>query len=231
MGMLLRSKKYLEMLLGLDALFERGLHCFHHGGTHNYYLCLENLLDMAAIRAIEDVASTPDKTWKELLMAEARGRDALADAELAKADAEYAALALLPPPLPAAPPVAPPPRAKKLKKDFKVLEAMSFKFPVETATGQKQVSISLDGFSHQSGRRRAYCKCVHENHVNCHLYIFLHNYGHAWKAVASLLISLRAGILAEDKMEHKRLYAPSDADIESVRAELPDILFDIPAEL
>ena len=55
--------------------------------------------------------------------------------------------------------------------------------------------------------------------------------GDAWKAVASLLISLRAGILAEDKMEHKRLYAPSDADIESVRAELPEILFDIPAEL
>ena len=83
MGMLLRSKKYLEMLLGLDALFERGLHCFHHGGTHNYYLCLENLLDMAAINAIEDVASTPDKTWKELLKADARGRDALADEELA----------------------------------------------------------------------------------------------------------------------------------------------------
>ena len=158
LAMMVRSKKYLEALVLREALWGLGLRCFHHGGAHFYYMCLLHLDDFTALNAIKDVGKTTNEQWKDLLRARGDAAAlALADAEEAEpaedSDGVLAHVGLVAK-------TVPPPKKIAKTKDAKVLDAMTFKFKVETAEGPASLSIGIDGFSHTSRRRRAYAKCV-----------------------------------------------------------------------
>ena len=55
---------------------------------------------------------------------------------------------------------------------------------------------------------------------------------HAWQSVAHIVVSVRQGILAEDKREHLRQHKPSEAELDAVQHEMPAILWaDFPLAL
>ena len=71
-----------------------------------------------------------------------------------------------------------------------VLEAMNFRFDC----GEKSFLICLDGYSHQSGRRRVYAKCPIDGHIDCYWYTFLHQHRFPWQAVAYILGYITKGV-------------------------------------
>lgn len=108
-----------------------------------------------------------------------------------------------------------------------VLEPQRFVFPC----GDEQLTISLDGFSHSSGKRRCFAECPWKNHGTlilkdrCRKYVHLSDYDEQWMAVAHILLHMRSGVLASDKREHMRFKKPSNDELESVHDEMPAILF------
>ena len=130
---------------------------------------------------------------------------------------------------PPAAPLLPPPRPSH---GALFLEPQTFVFSCHTAEGEKELRVHLDGFSHQSRRRRAYAQCPHVGHTSCHHYRFMDTFTHAWQSVAHIVVSVRQGILAEDKREHLRQHKPSEAELDAVQHEMPAILWaDFPLAL
>jgi hypothetical protein len=243
-GCITRSKKYLEALCNIDTLYERKLTTFHHGASQFYYICLLSLDDFTPLLQLGDASVIPDATWKKLL--KSKNPLALLDAEEAvRKDAPGKALEDLPP-------VHAPSRSKassssssssssskaKAKPkpkpsgakvhDASLLEAMSFKMRLEK--GQPVMfSISLDGCSHQNTRRRCYAQCPIKGHVKCFCYTFLHRFASPWHCMAYVLLWVRNGVGTADKAGHKLKDAPTEDMYESVKEELPKIIFkDIP---
>ncbi len=213
-------------------------------GTHNYYCCLLDLVDVAPLVAIEDVARTKDDVWKQLLHRErvpsAADRPALADiGDVLAIEAD-------------APDLGPDehvdevveavvggagrgravargrgrggrgvprivPAAPHVAVEFGPL---TFKFPC----GDVQIEIKLDGFSHTSGIRRAYAKCP--RHADCFKYTQLNIWPHPWMGLAHVLLYMRAGQCAgcETKMDHRFLLDPSHDEILAIEGEMPDML-------
>jgi hypothetical protein len=57
----------------------------------------------------------------------------------------------------------------------------------------------------------------------------MHLFSEPWLAVASVLVAIREGLGTADKLEHKRLTWPSEAELiatEGLKDEMPAILFD-----
>ena len=214
-NMLTRSKLYFASLLICDEAFQKGLKMLHHGGTHNYYACILGLDDFTTVNAVHDVPSTPDDTWKQILEGEAPPDVHLAlldmegDPLLAVGDVE------VPQPLVAlpAPPMLPAPPLWMLPQ--------SFSFPCMTVDGQETLTISLDGFSHATGRRRAYSKCIQPGHTNCFKYTTIDIWPEPWMSVAYILLYMRGGCDTLDKPEHQLMDFISDEEIQGVCDEMP----------
>ena len=163
MSMMLRPKKYLEALVMRGLLHtHKGLHQFYHGGSHYYYLCLISLTSLETLNNVEDVATTSNSSWKQLLKSGGEvAQQALADDEANLQDEQEAndadSFAMVAAPVR---PTASMPAPKRAKKgDAKLLDAMTCKFKVESQTGVRDVSIGIDGYSHQTKNRRAYSQC------------------------------------------------------------------------
>ena len=216
--MLRRSKEYLQALIMTEAFFAKGLARFYHAGPQYYYLCLLNLPHFDEVNAIEDVSSVSNQHWKKSLKESSCSHlvPALEDGP----DDDGEALAVVPVP----PAVAVEPKALADDK-ARLFEPMSFCFDCETTTGIRSLTISLDGCSHQSGRRRIYADCIHEGHERCRHYLFLHKFAAPWQACAALLVFIRAGITQPNKARHFEMDRPTDADLNSVLHEMPEALF------
>ena len=105
------------------------------------------------------------------------------------------------------------------------LRPRSFNFLVETRSGSVQMSVQLDGFSHSSRARRAYCTCRHDGHTECHKYTQLSAWDEPWMAVAFVLAWLRSGILYDLKEQHRDdCPSPTEADILALKDEMPALL-------
>ena len=212
--MMHRSRLYFESLHRAEVLTASGIRAICHNGSHHYYVCLEDSSLVEKINAIEDVNAHNDTWWKNL--ARGSGLDLLAimddpvDDPLALAlpvpEPEPVVLALPPP----VPPLALPPPL--------YLQPMEFKFPC----GDKTLSIHLDGFSHQSGIRRAYAKCPWP-HGNCFKYCHFTGFDQPWKCVAYVLAYMRAGVMHDDKYGHQGCGVHNGNDLEG---EMPAVLFD-----
>ena len=88
------------------------------------------------------------------------------------------------------------------------------------------MKISIDGFSHQTGRRRCYGTCPNTMHENCEKYVFLSSFPEQWQAFGFLIQWFRWGMCGPpDKPAHMRMTPPTLADIEDVREEVPDFFF------
>ena len=222
-GMLLRSKLYFQALLSRDELFARGLTIIYHDGPHHYYKCiLGEDADVDRINSIVDVSALLDSDWKLMLADAPVARLAALGDRASDSDGDEEgpapAAPLLPPPLPS--------------HGALLLEPQTFLFSCDTAEGEKELRVHLDGFSHQSRRRRAYAQCPHVGHTSCHHYRFMDTFTHAWQSVAHIVVSVRQGILAEDKREHLRQHKPSEAELDDVQHEMPAILWaDFPLAL
>ena len=88
------------------------------------------------------------------------------------------------------------------------------------------MKISIDGFSHQTGKRRCYGTCPNEMHENCEKYVFLSSFPEQWQAFGFLIQWFRWGMCGPpDKPAHMRMTPPTLTDIEEVREEVPDFFF------
>ena len=142
-----------------------GLQTFHHNGTRYYYECLLSLTNFGAVNAIDDVSSTADATWKDILRN--GGELALAALEAGEADDNEAVcdelgLEVDVVPVAVAKLVAAPKRAVVSAKRRRLMGPLHFKFPCECQSGIKEVNICIDGFSHDSKNRRCYAQCVQD---------------------------------------------------------------------
>ena len=217
LSMVSRSKSYLLALLAREGIYQRGLVAIHQAGPHAYYQVLLTTEDLSALNAIPDIATTPNETFVQMLKGDA-GDAALAVAdEGADTDLEGEA------PAPAAlVPLAPVPAAAVAMPG-----AQTFVFPCHTHEGDKPLRVSVDGWSHQSGKRRVYADCVQPGHVKCRHYKFVHHFSEPWQAVAHIVLYVRAGALTENKREHFQLPAPTALELESVRGEMPPDVFEL----
>ena len=230
-GMLGRSAKYFEALMMLNTCFRRGLTVFHHGASHYYYTCLIAIDDLTGLMQIENPSMVHDDVWKGILKAE--NPKALMDAEAVDQRGRDDGPEGLPA-LPAAPKGKAKAKAKAraipagaIVERPAVLEAMNFRFDC----GEKSFLICLDGYSHQSGRRRVYAKCPIDGHIDCYWYTFLHQHRFPWQAVAYILGYITKGVSARDKVEHKCMDPPSAEDIAHLTDVVPiALLADIPSE-
>jgi hypothetical protein len=216
MSMLFRSKAYMVVLSRRGDLFERGLQFMHQFAPNHYYLCLLHAETFDAINAVESVLDVTDAEWKAMLQGGA------APDMLEIVDLEEPAEAIADIMIPALPPLVPgiPPE---------YMAPQGFVFMCETTLGPKQFTIALDGFSHQSGHRRVYGKCPHENHHNCYRYHHVYRFDEPWMAVASIIVYFRGGLLAADKREHQQLPPLTADDLLSVKDEVPALMFvDLP---
>ena len=89
--------------------------------------------------------------------------------------------------------------------------------------GPHMISIRLDGFSHASLGRRAYCKCPF--HEKCFKYSAHRTWRVPWLAFASILCYTRAGECVDSKESHRELIPASEEDLAAVEAELPRVLW------
>ena len=235
-GMLGKSTKYFEALMMLNTCFRRGLATFHHGASHYYYVCIATIDDLSCLAEIENPSTVNDDFWKSIL--KAKNPKALMDAEaVGQRSLEDGPEGL--PALPAAPKgkakargrakrKATPALAGAIVERPAVLEPMNFRFNC----GEKSFAICLDGYSHQSGRRRVYAKCPIEGHTDCYWYTFLHKHDEPWQAVAYILSCVTKGLAASDKVAHKCIEPPSEADIALLYDVVPvALLADIPSEV
>ena len=211
-GSLLKSRLYWEVLLQLHDIFEKGIQEIRHNGPHSYYQCLLTLTDLSVLNAIEDVAGTSDETFEGLIKHHVP--KAILDLVVEGGDdvAEGGGIVLVGP-LAALPPkalkVAPPPE-----------EVWEF------TCADTSIVVRLDGFSHASNRRRAYCKCPYAGHVACFRYATLAAFAEPWHAVASVVLYMRTGALTETKREHQQIPAASEAEMIAIRGEMPAALLD-----
>ena len=208
---LTRSKLYFVALLSRRSLFERGLRSISQRGPHAYYQCCLALSAFDELNAIVNVDSTPNETFKALLVG--RPTEALA---IEDDDEDHAAIEDV---VPLPPPRLPPPLAAAPRAGPGAM-TQRFVFPCPTATGATPLTIHLDGWSHQSGRRRVYAQCLHDGHDRCHHYKFLHHFDEPWKAVAYLLCYIRGGRAAADKLDHFRNTPPTEQDLQAVFSEV-----------
>ena len=208
-SMIMRSKLYFVALLQSQRLFSEGLKEFHHACCHAYYHCLLHIGSFDAINAIDDVPAVPSSRWGEL---EGNVENAHLALEDDHDDGVVTCPIVFPPPAAA---VAPP----------AWMEAQSFPFQCETQTGTKTFTLCLDGFSHNSHRRRAYAQCRQEGHERCFKYVFMDTFDEPWKSVAYLLCYLRRGILCSSKAEHMALDPITDGEMDAVHDEMPAMLF------
>ena len=95
---------------------------------------------------------------------------------------------------------------------------MHFAFPA-----REEIVIRLDGKSHQSGIRRAYCKCPFQ--PDCYKYTHLSVFPEPWQSVAYILAYMRAGAAVEvdSKARHQAVPVAHGDDL---RDEMLAILFD-----
>jgi hypothetical protein len=201
---------YLEALIDLPSIFAKGISHVIHDGSHHYYMCLLHLENLRFMNMLPDMAAIPDRQYKQYLadagkVVEAPALEAIEDG-------------------PVMPPVARVERPR-VPRVLDLTANTSWVF----VCGDRNVSIRLDGFSHASARRRAYSQCPFHN--ECYKYATLLAFTEPWQAVASILIYMRAGAVALDKREHRLQPAVALADLESVRHEMPEYLFQPGLEL
>ena len=173
-------------------------------------VCLE-LPAFDKLNCIDNVASTPTKTFKALL--DGLPTTVLAIEDDAKGDDVIDDLVPFRPPH-VQPPVPAAPRAGP------GAGRTAFVFHCRTASGEKPLTIHLDGWSHQSGRRRVDAQCVHDGHTRCHHYKFIHLFDVPLKSIAYVLCYIRGGHAADNKLDHFRLLPPSEHDLLAVWSEV-----------
>ena len=216
---MLKSRLYLLALTKLDEIFRKGILSIDHRGPHHYFLCLLKLSNLTPLNALADVSTTPDDHFKEMLkqsgeeevLAVDDGPDVVA-AEVGELVA-HGLVAIVP----QAPPAVAPGVAPVLRPVS--LGPTGFSFQCLTHT----ISIRLDGQSHQSRRRRCYCKCPW--HDNCHKYVFLSSFDQPWEAFATVLMHMRVGALCITKGDHLSLPDASHAVLLSAYDEMPAVVF------
>ena len=178
------------------------------------------LPDLICFNSIDNPALTADAVFKGML--QDHGVSAVA---ILPPDVEHAPLDVhapsAPHPLVALPaPVAPLPLPPAMAPELFMLSPKNFEFTYHDTN----LTISLDGYSHVSGKRRAYCKCPSPDHVDCYKYQHVTNFDAPWKAVAYILVYMRTGYLTKSKGEHQKV-EPSESDLEEVFDEMPAFLF------
>jgi hypothetical protein len=104
-----------------------------------------------------------------------------------------------------------------------VLGPMSFIFSYPGEHG-RTIECKVDGFSHSSGIRRAYAKCIATGHVNCFKYTQLNIWPHAWMGVAYVLEYMRRGAGLPDKASHIAINDPTIAELALLEGEMPEVL-------
>ena len=70
-----------------------------------------------------------------------------------------------------------------------------------------------------------YSRCLCHLPEHCDHYHFMGCFDQPWHAKAHHVLFVRFGILAASKEDHFKLDRPTSADYESVRDELPEVVF------
>jgi hypothetical protein len=183
-----RSRLYFESLLRFAEILRDGFASISHEGPHSYYLCLQHPELAIAINAIADVKTHKDAYYKQLMI----------DGGVAPPEALMAIVAGEEPdvgePLP---PVAAPMPPVIIMDIPEAWKTQKLPFPC----GGAEIYVNLDGFSHQSGIRRAYCKCPF--HESCYKYTHLTSFPTPPQAVAFIVAYIRAGEGLGSKEEHR----------------------------
>ena len=220
MSGLLRSKPYLRCILDADRVWERGTEQIVHDGAHHYYECLlqfdtpEQHMEVARLGPNPSIIA--DEEFKKLLQRVLGHEVRLAlvpggDVEHAVVDGDVVEGGGL-----GAAPVLPP----LVGGIADWMQPQSFPIVIDASTDPPvRITVHLDGFSHQSGRRRCYAQCC--QHVSCHKYVFLSSFGEPWEAFAFITLWMRRGYHLADKTAHYRMEPPLGSDLASVYDEVP----------
>ena len=198
-----RSKLYLLALAQELRIFAKpgGLDVIMHSMPHHYYMCLLQLADLSQLMAAGDLLSLTGAGFKALCCGrETRPMAAIADRSYDFIGDEPAVEAGVPP----VPPVPPAPLMPPV---------------VHAPVDVRGCHVSFDGYSHQSGRLRAFVSCQHHRRSGCEKWVFVHHHANMDAAVAWLvcwhdLAPHFEGDSAEMKEAHM-VCQPSQEDVDA----------------
>lgn len=206
---ILKSIKYFQVLLQRASVFSKGLDMICQRAPHFYYECLLQMEFLNRFNALLNISRMADNEFK--LMLKDGGldiEDELVDEDELEGPIEVVPLLVVPfLVVPKAPAIVRPAH----------LDPKHWTF----SCGAAVFNIHIDGFSHQSGVRRAYGKCPCPGHRDCFKYVHLSTVDHTWEAIAFILAFARKGLLASDKTEHRAMELPTAAEIEFLKDEMP----------
>jgi hypothetical protein len=216
-----RSRLYLESLLRVEDIFRRGCSRVFHNGHHYYYACLLALKTFENFNLLTSIVGLKNEYFKSILNGGDCDRlrveaivdqDDDSDEDLDLPDDSLIVVVPVPRRITRKAPVP-----RLIPTDL--IRPMTFTFTCH----HKTLQIHLDGFKHQSGRRRCWATCPWE-HQDCRKYAFLHLFPEQWHAMAFILCWMRSGGAVLDKEDHMQVEPPTNADLVEVQGEMPALI-------